>query len=489
MSKTQVLGGRWRICGQAETFGGELHYNEEERFIALSLKLPADEGTPAPHFTDVGDIPFITGTLFSGAKVVLYRCQTGQRTEYIPSYSSMVVYADYAFWGLGVDNQNDLLFKGACVDFGDILNWYELCKYEHAFTEKGPSEEYVWNKEDPITLIINENLTISFEPSTSAIFGEIYDRKLSLEQTVWVRFDYKNDVPWEAVIKDIQCIEYLIGIGTTQKVEIDDLKFKHHSLFVDLPLQDGERYWEEAEVLLGTGKVSATQGRYKSDYLCTFKEFLAIEKGVENWVEKYEKLKPILDLYFNIYKGLDTPEMTFLSLMQALETFHSRFVTNSVKDYSKRVELLVAKYDNEEIKNKWKDYLIDEGQKAQKKSLYLRSRIADLVYANGELPIRCGFRGAIIPRSEVQQLCDTRNYYTHYDEKKKGIAYSAGELPTINGYLMCLLEYHLMILLGFNARRTEERISEIVRRINVNEQIVEASHKRYEKKNEQDANC
>ena len=28
-----------------------------------------------------------------------------------------------------------------------------------------------------------------------------------------------------------------------------------------------------------------------------------------------------------------------------------------------------------------------------------------------------------------------------------------------------------------------------IRRINVNEQIVEASYKRYEKKNEQDANC
>lgn len=487
MRKTQVLGGRWKICGQAESIGGELHYNEDERFIALRLIIAADEGAPAPHVPDIGEMPFITGTLFSGAKVVLYRCRTGQRTEHIPSYTSLVVYAEYAFWGLAVDNKDDLLFKGACVDFGDILNWYDLCKYEHELRDKGAPGAYTWNNEKPITLTINANLSVSFSPSTTVYFGELFDRNLCLNQTVWVRFDYKVDVPWETIIKDIECVKHLVEVGTAQNVEIDLLKYKHRSKFVDLKTMGGERYWEEFDVFLGTGRVSATQKKHEFDFLFTLKEFLAADDGARRWVENYDKLKPILDLYHNAQKGLGSPEATFLSLVQALETFHSRFVTNSLKDYKKRVERLVAMYEDDEIKKKWEEYLIDEGQKARDKrdDLFLRSRISDLIYADGELPLRCGFGGSFVPTTEVQQLCDTRNYYTHYDEKKKEKAYSVEELPTINGYLMCLLEYHMMILVGFDAKKTEERISGIVRSISVSEQILDVSRKRYKEKDDQ----
>lgn len=487
MGKMQVLGGQWKISGQAESIGGELYYDKDERYIALRLIIATDEGACIPQLCGLGEVPFITGTLFSGAKVVLYRCRTGQRTEHIPSYTSLVVYAEYAFWGLDVDNKDDLLFKGACVDFGDILNWYDLCKYEHELLDEGSPGAYTWNNEKPITLTINANLSVSFAPSTTVYFGELFDRKLSLDQTVWVRFEYKDDVSWETIIKDIECIENLVGVGTAQNVEIDELKYKHRSKFVDLQSLGGERYWEEFDVLLGTGRVTATQKKHEFDFLFTLKEFLAVDNGTRNWVDNYDKLKPILDLYYNVQRGLGSPEATFLSLVQALETFHSRFVTNSLKVYKTRVEKMVARYETDEIKKEWEDFLIDEGQKTREKrdEIYLRSRIADLIYADGELPLRCGFGGSIIPTTAVQQLCDTRNYYTHYDKKKKEKAYSVEELPTINGYLMCLLEYHLMILLGFDPQKTEEKISGIVRSISLSEQIFDVSRKRYKEKDDQ----
>lgn len=45
---------------------------------------------------------------------------------------------------------------------------------------------------------------------------------------------------------------------------------------------------------------------------------------------------------------------------------------------------------------------------------------------------------------------DTRNYYTHFSPDKRGKAFGKEELPIINAELMALLEYHLMLTLGFD---------------------------------------
>lgn len=53
-----------------------------------------------------------------------------------------------------------------------------------------------------------------------------------------------------------------------------------------------------------------------------------------------------------------------------------------------------------------------------------------------------------------QKLVDTRNYYTHYSQGKKDKAFRKEELPIVNAELMALLEYHLMLTLGFDDETT-----------------------------------
>jgi len=476
VNDTQVLSGKWTVGHEQEAFDGNLHVNENERFITLEILIPMMQERKTTTFPHRGKIPFITGTLLTGAKVLLYDCETGAAHHQVPLFTRIYIYAKYAFWGLSADCFAQPLFKGASVDFGDILNWYDLCRYEDVGLKEGEKHGYTWNSEKPITIQANDNLTISFAPAAHGYLGEIYKREFTLKQTVWVRLEYKNEVSWEAILQDIKKLQYLIGLAATQMIEIEELKFTHRSIFTVLPDRQGERYYNESDVILGTGKTAHNQQRPTHQYIFRLKDFLSMENRMSTWWEKYEKLEPILDLYFSAYKQSGTAVTVFLSLMQALETFHARFITNSLTAYKERANELVAKYEVESIKKQWKDFLLNDSQNAEDATyIYLRSRLADLLYADGDLPLRIGF--GFCPTEALNKLCNSRNYYTHYDEGNKKKAYPAEKLPTVNSYLSCLLNYHILLLIGFESPAIRQKIDEEVKSLKTYEDI----HKAFEK--------
>lgn len=459
MSDMITMGGQWQIPNDTELYNGELHFDKEKRIVVLEIIIPASEQDPIPSFVHRGKIEYINGTLFNGSKVLLYDCIMGQGSQSVFSHTRQTVYASYALWGLSVDGREELVFRSAFVDFGDILNWYGLCRYEN-ITEyksetKEPSHTYQWRANDPIEVKLENGLNLSFLPRTQTYFGEIYGRDFSLEQTVLVNFEYSEEVPWERIVSDIRKIQYLISLGIGGKAEVGKMKYTHRKIFHDIPNWTGDPLFAEADVTFGTGEVTPTKKQMNYEFLFPFKEFLQLDHGVENWDKYYDKLKPILDLFFSLYGSVGTVETAFLSLTQALETYHARFISNKTSEYEKRVQQLVSKYENPRLQEQWQAFLLDEGQKKNKK-LFLRSRLADLYYAEGELPLRSIH---ITPTDFIEKITDSRNYYTHYGEDKKAKAYTQAELPQINGYLMCLLQYHLMITIGFSPDYTKKRIA------------------------------
>ena len=457
MNDTQVLSGKWTVGHEQEAFDGNLHVNENERFITLEILIPMMQERKTTTFPHRGKIPFITGTLLTGAKVLLYDCETGSAQHQVPLYTRIYIYARYAFWGLSADCFEQPLFKGASVDFGDILNWYDLCRYEDLH-EKDRSQGYLWKTDGVLSFAIDDNLSLAFSSSTNGYFGKIYKRELTLKQAVWVNFNYKQDVPWEVILQDIQKVKYLVGLGLNQRIEIDSIKYKHQSIFTVISEQSGERYWNEADVLLGTGKVEPTQHREKYEFLFGFKDFLTIENGIKKWFHSYDRLKPILDLYYSVFGQINAVETAFLCLMQALETYHARFVASTIGQYKKRVEKLVSVFPDEETKELWSRFLLDEGQK-KSKGILLKSRLSDLYFADGHLPL---MRTGDLPPEIIQKITDSRNYYTHYEEKKKDLAYRPDELLLMNGYLACLLRYYFLCCVGFDPEFAKKAIDDEV---------------------------
>ena len=159
--------------------------------------------------------------------------------------------------------------------------------------------------------------------------------------------------------------------------------------------------------------------RRTGSFLYRFSDISSGER-FERWRTHYAKLRPILDLYMTAFeKGGGSGELIFLNLVQALETFHARFITNKVKYYFERVDQLIEEFSkkhSEEECEEWRLFLIDKGQSRNKNGIFLRSRLADLTFAEGEvLFLRLG---ELALPDFIQKIIDTRNYYTHYDASK-----------------------------------------------------------------------
>ena len=163
------------------------------------------------------------------------------------------------------------------------------------------------------------------------------------------------------------------------------------------------------------------------------------------YIDKYEKMEPIVELFIEtIYNRTMSPVRRFFNIVQALETYHSRFVTNDMEMFRDRIDNIILSQVPEENKEPYRKLLLAE----PKKFITLRSRIADLMVANFEIIFDTGE----INRMDFPKVIAlTRNYYTHYDEqiKKKGKVLENNELPIYTDILLHILEFYILKELGF----------------------------------------
>lgn len=463
MSELQKYGGAWKLFEKEQLYQGDLHINMDKRIIALEILIPASEENPMPSTLYKGRIPYICGTLFSGAKILLFQCTTGKEHHRVMSYTQQIIYADYAFWGLEVKTEEEIKFTNVTVDFGEIIGWAGLCGYNWDFNENGCSN-LLWDHKDPVTFQLNENLELTFHCNQGSIGGDMYGKEIIANQSVLIEFAYKTPTNLDQILEDVLCIQYLIGLGINHRVEIDNVRYNHSSIYSEIPKDDGtlEKVFRDADMNLGTGSIEPTQNIRNYDCLFTLDDIKKNDVFIK-WRDNYSVLKPVLDLYFTAFsKKSGTPEMLFLNLVQALETYHARFITDDIKVYIDRVDEMVDSFcQGESSSEYWKNFLIDEEQKKRKR-IYLRSRLADLVFADGILP----FWPNNYKREEyISKIVDTRNYFTHYNPAKLDKSFTKSELPLINGHLLALLEYHMLVLIGFSPNEVRKKVVEKIHRI------------------------
>lgn len=474
MVETQKYGGTWRLFEKEKLYQGELHINYDTRIIALEILIPASDEDPMPRPPYKGKIPYICGTLFSGAKVLLYQCSTGKESSHFLSYTQQIIYANYSFWGLEVKSEDEIRFKNVIFNFGEIVGWSGLCSYNWDFSENGGSN-LVWLHKEAVTYELNDNLGITFYPNQGSIGGDMYGKEIKAYQHVLIQFEYKNLMNFDVIIEDALCIQYLIGLGINHKVGIDGIKYEHPSIYSEILKDDGtpEKIYRLADIILGTGSIDATPNVRQYDCLFTLDDLSENDVFIK-WKENYFTLKPILDLYFTAFsKTTGTPEVLFLNLTQALETYHARFVTDDIKVYIDRVNEIVDVFcQGNTNSEEWKNLLLNDVQKKSNR-IYLRSRLADLIFANGILPF---WPKNYSKEKYIRKIVDTRNYYTHYNPEKLNKSFSKNELPFINGHLLALLEFHMLILIGFDPDEIREKTVEKVRRVDDSYYIQEHTH-------------
>ena len=433
----QLMPGTWQIVGNNSKHNGTLHFDRERAMVGLEVFIEHNFTAKVPRY-----IELISGECFSGAKVLLVKCEcSNPNTNINTGLTHVIYYCDYAFFGAQISNLSQLCTSGVKFSCGNIAAWSGL------FRDGGTGmRNSHLSAADPIEMNIRNGARLRFCPETNQSVS-VETESTTTTESVALCIDYESLCQWNQVLNDIRCTVQLLELVLSTNVTATSIQYRY-PLMANIDdtlcaIDNNHKIDQYADVLVGRGPASEENGR--SLYL--YESDLALNKLLDygffqKWFENYDKLKPVLDLYTMRYANSNvTATMTFLGLTQALETYHARFVSDKVTDYEKKVDAVISSCPSCIDSAELKDFLLYDGG-SRGKSIYLRSRIAWLLYANGETPLALGFNEA---KDIAEKISDSRNYYTHYDLDKKSKAYGENELPWVNSLLSALLQYHLLV--------------------------------------------
>ena len=419
----------------------DLYYNEKEGGIIL--KINVKNKNVIGSFLEVPlEMPYLCGQLDSGFKFTLLDLRR-LNTEDMISYGTTVFTFDasYILCGIGENGQTEQTFYKAQYTLSDIIEWGEESAY---FI--GDNYEVRSKKEDVKKQIYNnENVTINYLVYGSflpCVDRELLTEKIELKQHGVIEIIFEDEQTLLQFNKIFEMLKRLLEISTRRRINVEAVSVYSHEIFDNY----GERNIERNITVYGEDikehemKKSSRNRRWKWINLGE----LIKQNSFENYFSKHDKLAPIIELFlepFYVEKSSET--RVFLNLVQALETYHSRFVTNDIDEFRQRVDSLLSSF-GETRAAEYKTYLLAHSNKF----ITLESRLADLLLAEWKIHFDTG---DISHKDFPSIIAHSRNYYIHYDEeiKKKYKVLSQEELQTYNTVLIEILEYYILLELGF----------------------------------------
>ena len=345
--------------------------------------------------------------------------------------------------GMGGELENHISFNKVLFELSNVIEWGNISGY--AIGEK---DEIISNEECELKIYENDNYSIKYIVGTSMlpiVFSDLLYENISLKQTGNIEITCQEEKPINEFMEILLKIKRLIEISTLSKINIRKISgynIEYYDLYGD------KKY--ERQISIISSKIKQENNFEDTKYYTKRWGWIKLPELVENesitkYFYKYEKLEPIIELYLQI---IESNEMSntraFLNIIQALETYHSRFKANTLEEYKKRIDEVI-------LKDRPKDFIENDKKLLMANShkfITLESRIADLLVAEFNIYFDTGdIKYIDFPRI----IANTRNYYIHYDDslKEKTRILTNDELGIYTRTLIYMLEYYILIELGF----------------------------------------
>lgn len=419
----------------------DLYYNETEGGIIL--KINVKNKNTIGNFLEVPlEMPYLCGQLDSGFKFTLLDLRR-LSTEDMISYSTTVFTFDasYILCGIGEKGQAEQTFYRANYTLSDIIEWGEESAYCIGENYEIKSKEETVKKQ----IYSSEKFTVNYLVYGSflpCVDRELLTEKIELKQHGVIEINFEDEQTFFRFNEIFEKIKRLLEISTRRRMNIEAVTVYSHEIFDNY----GDRNIERNITVYGEDikeNKKKTSSHNRSWKWINLGELIE-QSSFENYFSKHDKMAPIIELFlepFYVEKSSET--RVFLNLVQALETYHSRFVTNDLDEFKQRVDNLLSAFEVTRA-DEYRAYLLAHSNRF----ITLESRLADLLLAEWKIHFDTG---DINYQDFPSIVAHSRNYYIHYDEglKEKYRILSQEELQIYNTVLIEILEYYILLELGF----------------------------------------
>ena len=414
-----------------ESLTGEILYNKKNGKILLSIsKTSAEKGRILKSY---GTLERMTGKLTSGSAVTLFnnRCvhnsSINLHLQHLLFSASYMIFSDSEIRSLEYN-------KITCV-LENAYEWSGLKAFKRAesgITLNEPLEEKTYHWFDATIIFSLKVNTDLYTPPDDEETKIIQQLVLKIESL------HKRPLSWFIDIRDR--VLALISFSIRDNVNVLEEYLYDYDEYVEYP--NGFKDYKRQQLIDAVPQLQLSKTA-SWEYNLTLTQ-LPTERDINNALVK---LAPIFNLYLSLFKYPYMPtEMVFLNIVQALETFHARFLYDNSKD--KYVESVKSRFEGSPNQEKFFRLLLSPTQMDENcRHIILVSRLNDLL-----INTRTGLFNVFFLENEnyAQTITDTRHYYTHYGKAKEQKALKGKALLEEIYVLQTLLEYHVCLVLGID---------------------------------------
>ncbi|SFV09373.1 HEPN domain-containing protein [Alicyclobacillus macrosporangiidus] len=391
----------------------------------------------------------INGLTVEGQKITLYDClRTSGRLPF-PGVISEAYHVSILLVGYHFQSKEDVTFDTIRVSFTNLDDWVGFSGLQYHQSKDGNKNSPVVSYEYPNAIEADVNgvrisLDFGYKINVNVLKGiSITEQKMF---TIKLRF-FKQI---EEILREglLQNLQNFISFGLGKSTKILTLTGANSSV-----MTDDNRELEISIIFSQRSMASESERIHPSTMLFRFGDIKdSFQEKISAWLLKAEQLQPIYNLYFSVmHQPTIYIDFMFLSLMQAIETYHrrthaGRFLSNEMfSDVLNTIMSAIPKgLPDDYVKN-----LHDKLKYSNEFSL--RRRIKELLRELGDITV------PYIPDIKVfvQQVVDTRNYLTHYSVELEERALRGTELYGACLRLTVILQACLLKEMNFTHSEVE----------------------------------
>jgi len=270
----------------------------------------------------------ILGVTSNGKIVTLYKCYEFKSHMSMPGFLSSSFIASVVFLGHHFEKEEDIIFDTLSLNYSHLEEWtritgFQFIKLEIDSKNHLTKHEIRYSFPQKVEAKLG-NFNISFDYNFTSGGDRI--KEVNLKQTTFIKIEPNKPIHFDNYQRNI-CyhIQNFLSLAIGKAAFPLIVKGKNKACKTEL--SDGRVAYNDILIFYKMKHLPELSKKlHPFDMFFSFGDISDnFEKCLRNWFAKAEVLRPVYDLYFGtLYNPSMYLEHEFLSLIQAIESYHRR---------------------------------------------------------------------------------------------------------------------------------------------------------------------
>lgn len=378
-------------------------------------------------------IPIIHGFMADGKKVTLLHCIPTNQQWGFPGFLVTNYTSSIAIIGEWYSSEKDIDVFEMTASYDYLNYWINNRPFEIVGNDEKKEIYMTYRMPERITCNIgSEEIELTYKVNSKS---DSYSN-FEINQSEFVCFKFAKEVYYQSALIRIYDFANFLTLCVGKRVS---------PVLITSKNQEGQ----DIEFIFPRDKIDNEMVKEQELYIKFTYIRDIFEDTMKKWQAKKELLKPIIDYFVEAHEKEFRIPISFLKVVQAIEAYSRRMRKNEMlppEEFEKKVQSILERIDSGEDQ-KWVRSIISNEPR-------LRQRLTELFgETNYIFDISSKKR-----KSFINKIVDTRNYYTHFDNKLIDKILKPNEIFYVSGFIKMVLRVLLLQELGLNQQLIVSRM-------------------------------